>query len=179
MRSVVVRRWNGRFWEIYTYKYANGAPLRDTDDALAVNWVELTIAGEDGRIIYNNAFATNLAISDKNVEAIVDAGRTRWKVENENNNTLKTKGYNLEHNFGHGKDHLSSLLAALNLLAFLFHTVMDLMGGAYALVRKTLPSRKTFFDDLKALTRYFCFESWDHIIDFMLQGFELDHPAPG
>jgi hypothetical protein len=179
MRSVVVRRWNGRFWEIYTYKYANGAPLRDTDDALAVNWAELTIAGEDGRIIYKNAFATNLAISDKNVEAIVDAGRTRWKVENENNNTLKTKGYNLEHNFGHGKDHLSSLLAALNLLAFLFHTVMDLAGGAYALVRKTLPSRKTFFNDLKALTRYFCFESWDHVIDFMIQGLELDHPAPG
>ncbi len=29
-----------------------------------------------------------------------------WKVENENNNTLKTKGYHLEHNFGHGQKHL-------------------------------------------------------------------------
>jgi hypothetical protein len=32
----------------------------------------------------------------------VAAGRARWKVENENNNTLKTKGYHLEHNYGHG-----------------------------------------------------------------------------
>ena len=37
-------------------------------------------------------------------------------VENENNNTLKTKGYHLEHNFGHGKQHLSSFLATLNIL---------------------------------------------------------------
>jgi hypothetical protein len=47
-------------------------------------------------------------LTDENVAQIVLAGRTRWKVENENNNTLKTKGYNLEHNFGHGKQHLSS-----------------------------------------------------------------------
>ena len=31
--------------------------------------------------------------------------------------TLKTKGYHLEHNFGHGKKYLSSLLAAMNMLA--------------------------------------------------------------
>lgn len=54
---------------------------------------------------------------------IVLAGRTCWKVENESNNTLKTKGYNLEHSFGHGKQHLSSLLAALNSLPLLFHYV--------------------------------------------------------
>jgi len=62
MRSVTVRRRNGRFWEIYTYKYANGAPLRDTEDALLVNWVELTITKEDGQILYKNAFVTNHVI---------------------------------------------------------------------------------------------------------------------
>jgi len=39
----------------------------------------------------------------QNVAEIVSAGRTRWKIENENNNTLKTKGYHFAHNFGHGK----------------------------------------------------------------------------
>jgi len=179
MRSVVIRRWNGKFREIYTYKYANDAPLRDTADALQINWAELTITKEDGKIIYKNAFATKHTISDKNVEAIVDAGRARWKVENEHNNTLKTKGYNLEHNFGHGQDHLSSLLATLNLLAFLFHTILDLVDGSYALLRKTLPSRKTFFDDLRALTRYLCFESWDQLLEFMIKGLELGDPASG
>ena len=35
---------------------------------------------------------------------------------------LKTNGYNLEHNFGHGKQTLASVLVTLNLLAFAFHT---------------------------------------------------------
>jgi hypothetical protein len=42
-------------------------------------------------------------------------GRARWKVENENNNTLKTKGYSLTHNFGHGKHYLSALLATFEI----------------------------------------------------------------
>jgi hypothetical protein len=52
------------------------------------------------------------------VAAIVRDGRARWKVDNENHNVLKTKGYPLEHNFGHGKQHLASLRLSLNLLAF-------------------------------------------------------------
>ena len=36
------------------------------------------------------------------------------------------KGYNLEHNFGHGKANLSAILATLNLLAFAFHTIAEL-----------------------------------------------------
>jgi hypothetical protein len=47
-------------------------------------------------------------------------------TENENNNVLKNHGYHLEHNFGHGHAYLAQLLVALNLLAFLFHTVLDL-----------------------------------------------------
>lgn len=47
------------------------------------------------------------------------------KIENENNNTLKTKGYHFEHNFGHGKQHLSNLFATMILLAFLVHTTLD------------------------------------------------------
>jgi len=45
----------------------------------------------DGKQLYKNAFATDHWITDQTVEAIVQSGRTRWKVENENNNTLKTK----------------------------------------------------------------------------------------
>ena len=51
------------------------------------------------------------------------------KIENEGFNVLKTKGYNLEHNFGHGKRNLSMVLAILNLLAFACHTVCELGGG--------------------------------------------------
>ena len=106
---------------------------------------------------------------------IVAAGRARWKVENENNNTLKTKGYHLTHNFGHGKQHLSALLASLNLLAFLFHTLLDLLDSSYQRIRRFLP-RKTFFDDLRALTRYLCFQNWQALMAFMTEGLELHPP---
>jgi hypothetical protein len=42
--------------------------------------------------------------------------------QNETFNVLKTDGYNLEHNFGHGTDSLASILVTLNLLAFAFHS---------------------------------------------------------
>jgi hypothetical protein len=110
------------------------------------------------------------------VAEIVLAGRTRWKVENENNNTLKTKGYNLEHNFGHGKQHLASFLVTLNILSLLFHTLWERLDEKCKLLRSHLPTSKTFFDDLRALTRYLYFESWDHLLTFMLEGLELEIP---
>ena len=115
---------------------------------------------------YENAFITDWTITDENVAALVATGRARWKIENENNNTLKTKGYPLEHNFGHGKKHLSSLLAAMNRLALLCHTFLAFCDESYRLIRATLPTRKTFFDDIRALLRYHCFPSWEAMLDF-------------
>ena len=89
---------------------------------------------------------------------------------------VPTKGYNLEHNFGHGKQHLSSLRATLNILSLLFHTGLELLDQKYTLLRSHLPTRKTFFDDLRALTRYLYFDSWDHLLTFMLEGLELEIP---
>jgi hypothetical protein len=76
---------------------------------------------------------------------VVASGRARWKIENENNNTLKTKGYHFEHNFGHGQQFLSSWLTTLILLAYLLPTLLDLMDGKFGLFRQKLPSRKRLF----------------------------------
>ncbi|MEA1864837.1 MAG: ISNCY family transposase [Euryarchaeota archaeon] len=167
---------NGRKTEIHTYRYANKLPIRDTDDALMVNWCELTIRDEDGKILYKNAVITDHRITAGNVKFVVRSGRARWKIENENNNTLKTKGYHIEHNYGHGDEHLSTLLLTLNILAFLIHTLMEFIDEKYRLIRATLPTRKMFFDDVRALTRYICFGSWDNMMDFMLKGLEIDMP---
>ncbi|MEA3226084.1 MAG: ISNCY family transposase, partial [Planctomycetota bacterium] len=79
----------------------------------------------------------------------------------------------LEHNFGHGKKHLSSLLATLNILAFLFHSFLTFCDNAYRLIRTSLPTRKTFFQDIRALMRYHCFASWAAMMDFMMRGLEI------
>ncbi len=82
----------------------------------------------------------------------------------------------LERNCGHGKQHLALLLATFNLLSLLFHTLLELLDLKYRLLRQHLPTRKTFFDDLRALTRYLLFESWDHLLTFMIEGLELAVP---
>jgi hypothetical protein len=107
---------------------------------------------------------------------MVPAGRTRWKVEHEDPNTLKTKGYHLAHNFGPGRQPLASLLATLNILAFLLPPLLDLLDAQYRLGRPTLVGRTTFFAELRALTRSICFASWAPLLDFMLQGLEVALP---
>ena len=103
----------------------------------------------------------------------MQARRARWKSENESHNVLKTKGYHLEHNFGHGQQHLASFLLTLNLLAFLLHTVLFLVSPHYRLLRKELATRQTFFQDIRVLTRYHLFNSWDALLDFMVTQLEL------
>jgi hypothetical protein len=176
---LVKTRWTGRQRLTDTYRWLNELPLRDGEDALSVGWCELTTTNAAGDVLYRNAWASSEAVTRDNVIALVAAGRSRWKIENENNNTLKTKGYHFEHNYGHGKQHLAALRASLILLAFLAHTVLDLLDPRYQAVRRHLPSRQTFFEHLRALTQYLLFASWDHLFDFMREALEPAQPPPG
>ena len=160
-------------WEHHHYRWANGVPLTDRDDALKVNWCELTITDAQDEVGCRNSFMTDGPISAENVAGLVAAGRARWKIENESNNVLKHRGYHLEHNFGHGKEHLSSLLATMNLLAFGLHTLLELVDGSYRLIRATVGARRRFFQHLEALTSYLHFESWERLMEFMMRGLEI------
>ena len=174
VRTLTLRAKDAKgHWEEHTYRYTNGVPLVEGEGALKVNWCEVTITGKHRKTPFHNAWVTDWQIDDDKVVGIVATGRGRWKIENENNNTLKTKGYHLEHNFGHGKKHLSSLLAAMNMLALLSHTFLAYCDDAYRLIRAKLPTRKTFFEHIRALMHYIPFESWEAMMDFMMRGLEI------
>jgi hypothetical protein len=170
------KHWTGRKHQFWRYRWANGLRLRNSDDSLNVNWIELTISGEDGKKSFHTACIASHLVSEANVEELVQASRTRWKIENEDITTLKTKGYHFEHNFGHGKQFLAQTLLSLNLIAFLFHTVLELLDRRCALIRATLPRRDTFFQHLGVLTQYMCFEGWQQLMRFMLEGLKLADP---
>jgi hypothetical protein len=173
-----VRRWNGRFTEVTMVRYLNDVFLRSGDDALSVNWFALTVVNaKTGEQLYHNSCITNHRLTADNVVEVAQSSRGRWKIENENNNVLKTKGYHLEHNFGHGKQYLAAFLLSLNLLAFLFHTVLEWSDDKYALLRCVLARRQTFFQDIQALMRYMVFDDWEHLMDFMIRGLELESPS--
>lgn len=146
------------------YRWLSAVPLRATDDALAVNWFSIEIQNHKGKRTYYNSFITDLPVTPATVAELAACGRARWKIENETFNVLKTNGYNLEHNFGHGKETLASILVTLNLLAFGFHTTARLAVLAW---RKAVIARGAnyrFFEHLRTVTAYVVFETWDHLL---------------
>ena len=64
----------------------------------------------------------------------------------------------------------------LNLLAFLFHTVLELVDKKYQILREELSARQTFFNDIRALLRYLLFDSWQQLLDFMIEQLEVVVP---
>lgn len=174
VHSLTQVSWNGRFRQEWRYRFVNVLPIRAGDDAKRVNWCELTLVRQDtGEILYYNTLATNFHLTEQSVVEVFRCGRTRWKTENENHNTLKNHGYHLEHNFGHGSHFLSAFLLSLNLLAFLLHTILQLTDSLYQQIRAELGSRSTFFADLQTLTRYFFFADWRSLLSFMATQLEL------
>ena len=157
-----IKRGKQRF--IHRYRWLAGVPLRDGNDAMAVNWFEIEIINPKGETTYRNSFVTDLPVGPDTVVELAACGRARWKIENETFNVLKNKGYNLEHSFGHGKQNLATILVSLNLLAFAFHTVCDLGDQLWRNARAKLGPRYNFFSKLAAITVYLIFPSWDDLL---------------
>jgi len=61
-------------------------------------------------------------------------------------------------------------LATLNLLAFLTHTALEWLDEVYSAVRNSIPSRRTFFENLRTLLQFIPFDNWQHLMQFMLNG---------
>ena len=157
----------GQNKRLYTYKLYKNAPLNADADAPLINYFEMQVENEKGKIIYKNSWITNHKIDKTNIHKIARMGRDRWKIENEAFNILKTKGYNLEHNFGHGKKNLAKVLACFNLLAFLVHHLMSLHDKLYQTARSHFGARIRFFQALSVVTSIQIFESWEHLLAFM------------
>jgi hypothetical protein len=64
--------------------------------------------------------------------------------------------------------HLDSFPQIQNTTAFLLHTVLGLVDERYQRIRVQRGTRKGFFQDILSLTKYLFFESWHHLLDFML-----------
>jgi hypothetical protein len=155
----------GKTAETRRYRWITDVPLRDGKDAAPVNWIALDISDRHGRVKYFIAWVTSLPVSKENVATIAAAGRARWKIENETFNVMKNHGYELEHNFGHGETFLAMTLAALNLLAFAWHSALDIIAPPWQRARAAAAQRKSFFAHLLTLTAYVVFPSWPALLE--------------
>jgi hypothetical protein len=76
--TLSVSRRHGKRTETDTHRFVNQVPLRDGDDALMVNWCELTTTRHEGKVTYHNAFATHHHINSSLAPVIAFTNRIKW-----------------------------------------------------------------------------------------------------
>lgn len=155
------------------FRFANGLSLNDSHPDLIVNYVEyweIDKKGKDGTEGKQHIFtwATSLEVSLENVQAIGRAGRTRWRVENETFNVLKNQGYEFEHNYGHGKQYLSSTLAVLMMLSFLVDQIQEHSCRVFQQARKSRGTKKTLWMQMRVMMTTFRIPDWQTYMSLLI-----------
>ena len=154
----------------YRYSWLCDLPIRDGGDALAVNWIDVSIVTPSGKTTYHASFITNLIPNKENISELIACARSRWKIENETFNVLKNNGYHLEHNFGHGRQTLSSVLVIFNLLAFSMHHACDAAETLWQQARETCGARSRLFIHLWTISTYHVFQNWRALMKTIITG---------
>jgi len=147
----------------HVYEWINGVPLNGKDDAPSVNYFAYSLFHNDKKTYYNS-WVTDIPIGEENIEELAKIGRTRWKIENEVFNTVKNHGYHIEHNYGHGNNHLSFNFFLLNMLAFFMHQIFELTDRLYQECRRKLGSKKNLWDHLRVSIRMLIFPDWETLL---------------
>jgi hypothetical protein len=148
------RGWRHRF------RYLNGAPLNDTHFDLEVNFLEYWEYAPDGTVKHFS-WVTDLPITERNLMTLMRGARARWKVENETFNTLKNQGYHCEHNFGHGYQHLSTVLMHLMMLAFLIDQIQQRCCRLFQAAVTAAKSKTRFWRKLRNRFDLCLLPSWE------------------
>jgi hypothetical protein len=150
--------WTDAQGRVRGFRFVNDLPLNKTHPHLRVNFLEYWEIEEGQERLFS--WVTDFTLTRANVEAIMKGGRARWKIENETFNTLKNQGYHLEHNYGHGKQHLATVFGYLTLLAFLVDQVQELGCRLFQAARQRFHSRTALWQRLRNLFTSFYIPDW-------------------
>lgn len=150
--------------------YVNNVPLTD-ESKIEVNCygveeeIKWTIGaghkkGKEQVEKVQYVWITNININNDNIEKLINGGRCRWKIENEAFNTLKNQGYELEHNYGHGKKYLANNFATLAMLAFLIDQVQATYCEVFQRALARIKRKKRIWDHIKTILLYVEIDDW-------------------
>jgi hypothetical protein len=149
-----------------TYRLVPQMPL-SLESAVRVTYVEGWEQNAKGEQLSHNSWITDLDVDTTTVAVVVQIGRTRWKIENEQFNVHKNHGYELTHTYGHGQQQLSMVFYLLNLLAYVTHTVLALGDRLYQRCRAQ-ESRRELWNALRTLVNAFLVTSWPALLALYL-----------
>ena len=150
------------------YRFVNDLPLNHTHPQLRVNFLEYWENKGESQLRFS--WITDIELSQDTVERIMRGGRARWKIENETFNTLKNPGYNLEHNSGHGQQHLATVLGFLMMRAFLVDQAQELGCRLWQAARAHFRSRTSLWERLRVLFTGFYIPDWKTLWEAVATG---------
>jgi hypothetical protein len=159
------------------FRFVNGLELNKSHPDIKINFLEY-VELEAGRVRCRFTWVTDQEITEHNCIAIMRGGRARWKVENETFNTLKNQGYRLEHNYGHGQEHLSTNFALLMMLAFLVDQLQELACVPFQQARQRFRSRTSLWDRMRALFVGYFIDGWDIFWEAIIRGHRVARLQP-
>ena len=151
--------WRDKAGVRHRFRYLEGVPLNDANFDLEVNFVEYWETSPSG-VGRHFSWVTDLPVKRDNLMALMRAGRARWRIENETFNTLKNQGYGFEHNFGHGKKHLSTVLAYLMMLAFFIDQVQGRCCVVFRRARERVGASRYFWERVRGLFLHYVVSEW-------------------
>jgi len=152
----------------------NDVPLNASHTDVRGNFIEYWEIGPPKGQHFSGV--TDLRVSKRNVFHLMRGGRARWKIENETFNTLKNQGYNFEHNYGHGEQHLSVVFAMLMMLAFLVDQTQQLCCALFQAVWAKLGSKRLLWERMRALFYDYALASMRQLFEALLYGFKKSSP---
>lgn len=154
------------------FEYANNLALCESATEVRVNMLVCTVTTKKGvRTVFS--WITDIPLTRQNAYALAKAGRARWKIENETFNTLKNQGYHFEHNYGHGKKNLASVLATIMMLAFLVDQVQAAADTLFRKVSSALASKMKFWEALRAVFALKSLDSMSHAFRIIAQMYDI------
>jgi hypothetical protein len=151
----------------YTYRLVRHLPLA-RESAGRVTEVELWDHTATGEVLSHTSWIPDLDVEAANVAVVVQLGRARWKVENEQVNVHKNHGYDLTRTYGHGQQTLSLVFYLLNPLASVAPVVLALGDRLYQRCR-TQESRRELGNALRALVNVALVGSGRHWLEVYLE----------
>jgi len=159
---------------VHRFRFVNDLPLNGSRTDVRVNFIEYWEMSQDQ--VQHFSWVTDLRVSKRTVYKLMRGGRARWKIENETFNTLKNQGYNFEHNYGHGEQHLSVVFATMMMLAFLVDQVQQLCCALFQAVWAKLGSKRLLWERMRALFYDYRLESMRELLEALFYGLEKSHP---
>jgi hypothetical protein len=134
------------------YVWTNHLPLKQEVKEAAyfwVNFLDYREYDEHGKELYHNSWITDLLIHENNVAQIARGGRARFTIENRTFNEQKTRGFQVEHNFGHFGN-LPNVFFGLAQIAHLISELFAFWSIGKHLI-KSVGSRRRFWERLAVL----------------------------